>query len=58
MKYRDIVKAIEKTAPPYLAEEWDNCGTQVFTGQEDVSSVLVCLEITDKVIAEAISGSI
>ena len=55
MKYRDIVKAIEKTAPPYLAEEWDNCGTQVFTGQEDVSSVLVCLEITDKVIAEAIS---
>lgn len=58
MKYTDIVKAIEKIAPPYLAEEWDNCGTQVFTGQEDVSSVLVCLEVTDEVIVEAINKDI
>ena len=55
MKYTDIVKAIEKIAPPELAEEWDNCGTQVFTGQEDISSVLVCLEVTDEVICEAIN---
>lgn len=54
MKYTDIVKAIERIAPPELAESWDNCGTQVFTGQEEVSSVLVCLEVTDEVICEAI----
>ena len=56
MKYKDIVGAIEKIAPPSLAEEWDNCGTQVFAGEEEISSVLVCLEVTDEVIAEAISG--
>lgn len=58
MKYTDIVKAIELIAPPSLAEEWDNCGTQVFTGQEDVSGALVCLEVTDEVIVEAINKDI
>lgn len=53
MKYRDIVKEIEKIAPPELAESWDNSGTQIYTGCEDITDVLVCLEITDDVITEA-----
>ena len=55
MKYNDIVKGIEKIAPPELAEPWDNSGTQVFSGEEEISKILVCLEVTDEVISEAIS---
>jgi len=53
MKYEKLIKRIEDIAPLELAEEWDNSGVQIYTGKKEISSVMVCLEITDEVISEA-----
>ena len=53
MKVRDIIAVIERTAPLRLQDEWDNSGLQVgFLGNE-VSKVLVCLDVTEAIVAEA-----
>lgn len=49
---KEIAAAVERIAPSSLAEEWDNVGTLVDHGGE-VSRVLVTLDITEAVIAEA-----
>ena len=54
MKKKELVKTIESFCPSETAEEWDNCGFQVNCGKEDVRCVLVSLEVTDKIIEEAI----
>src|SRR3712207_9323119 len=32
-RVRDITDAVERLAPPSLAEDWDNCGLQVEIGR-------------------------
>lgn len=49
----ELIRAIEDFAPLDLAEEWDNSGIQIDMGYHDSDNVLVALEITDKVIDEA-----
>ena len=53
MKKEDLLKALNKIAPVELAEEWDNCGMQVDLGKEEIDRVLLALEISDDIIAEA-----
>lgn len=53
MKVRDIVNVIEQLAPPAIQDEWDNSGLQVGFPCSDVSKVLVCLDVTESVVAEA-----
>ncbi len=53
MRYDTILEALEAAAPPELAEEWDNCGTQIPPAEEQIDTILVCLDVTDEVIAEA-----
>ena len=48
-----LLKVLDDIAPLDLQEEWDNSGVQLDCGREEVSRVLVALEITDDVIAEA-----
>jgi dinuclear metal center YbgI/SA1388 family protein len=40
----DMVTLMEKLAPPYLAESWDNCGLQVGALQWPVQKVWVALD--------------
>lgn len=54
MKVRDIIAAIERVAPLRLQDEWDNSGLQVGFMDNDVSKVLVCLDVTEAVIDDAI----
>ncbi len=49
-----IVAAIASNIPEYAAEDWDNVGLQVGAATAPVESVLVCLEVNDGVIDEAI----
>ncbi len=49
-----IVKAIASNIPEYAAEDWDNVGLQVGAPDAIVEKVLVCLEVSDAVIDEAI----
>ena len=55
MTIADIERAIEAWAPLWTAWERDNVGLQVGDRSRRVSKVLVALDITEKIIAEAIS---
>lgn len=52
-RVREIAEAIERLAPPELAEEWDNCGLQVGDPDAGVSRVLVALTPLPEVFDEA-----
>lgn len=49
----EVVRHLEEIAPPETAEAWDNVGLLVGDAATSLSALLVCLEVTDAVIAEA-----
>lgn len=56
MILKEVVAALERFAPLPLQESYDNAGLQVgLTEAEEVSGVLLCLDVTEDVIAEAIT---
>lgn len=55
---KEILEAMENIAPSYLAEDWDNCGIQINTGEDIIEKILLTLEITEEVIKEAIENNI
>ena len=57
MKTSELLYVLEKIAPLQLQESWDNSGMQIDLGTEEISRVLVALEITSEVIEEAIPVS-
>lgn len=52
-KVNDIIKVMEKIAPPYLKEDFDNVGLMVGDRDKCVKRVLLALDCTLKVIEEA-----
>lgn len=54
MMVSDVMKAIESVAPLRLQEEYDNSGLQVGLPDAEVRRVLVSLDITEKVVEEAV----
>jgi dinuclear metal center YbgI/SA1388 family protein len=50
---RNLLRQIEKIAPPGLAEDWDNTGVQIDTGSEDIKRALIALDVTADLIREA-----
>lgn len=54
MLVRDIVKIMEETAPPELAEKWDNVGLLVGDEDSEVKKILFALDAIDPVVDEAI----
>lgn len=55
MKVKDVVAHLERLAPRQLAESWDNVGLLVGDAQQEVTGVLMTLDVTDTVIEEAIA---
>ena len=55
MLVNDIIQAIEAAAPPVYQESYDNCGLQVGNPQTEVTGVLICLDVTEQVVDEAIA---
>lgn len=55
MTVNDITKAIEEVAPLPLQEAYDNAGLQVGDRNMTVTSALICLDITEGVLNEAIA---
>ena len=53
MKYADFIELMEEIAPTEPYRDIDNSGPQVYCGKEEISKVLVCLEINEDVLAEA-----
>ncbi len=56
MKIRDIIRIIEKIAPVCYQENYDNSGLQIGSPENEVTSVLICLDINEAVVDEAISA--
>lgn len=52
---REIMREIERYAPPALQESYDNAGLQVGDKNAPVTAVLLCLDVTEQVIDEAVS---
>jgi len=56
MKIREIIGALEQFAPLSLQDGFDNAGLQIgLTVDAESSGVLLCLDITEDVISEAVS---
>ena len=53
MKIKDIAERIEKIVPLKLAQDWDNVGLLIGDAQRDVKSILLAIDITKEVLAEA-----
>jgi len=54
LKVKDIAATIEDFAPKMLQESYDNAGLQVGDPDMEVSAALLCLDVTEDVINEAI----
>ena len=54
MKIKEVINALEQFAPLPLQESYDNAGLQIGLTDVDVSGVLLCLDVTEPIIDEAI----
>ncbi|KPL24378.1 MAG: hypothetical protein AMJ75_03875 [Phycisphaerae bacterium SM1_79] len=53
MKIKDIAAAIEKIVPLKLAQDWDNVGLLIGDPRRDVKNILLTIDVTRDVVAEA-----
>lgn len=53
-KIKDILEAIEVVAPRNLQEDYDNAGIQIGDADKDATSALLCVDVTEDIVDEAI----
>ncbi|MCF0202111.1 MAG: Nif3-like dinuclear metal center hexameric protein [Bacteroidaceae bacterium] len=57
MNIKEVLRALETFAPLPLQEGYDNAGLQIgLTGEQDVTGALLCLDVTEAVVEEAINS--
>ena len=54
VKIKEVLSALERFAPLPLQESWDNAGLQVGLTETEVSGALLCLDVTERIVDEAI----
>lgn len=54
MLINDVIQTLEELAPPFLQESYDNAGLLVGNQSKALSGVLITLDVTEKIITEAI----
>ena len=55
MKIQQVLSALERFAPLPLQESYDNAGLQIGLTEAEVSGALLCLDVTEKIIDEAVA---
>ena len=55
MKIKEVIAALEQFAPLPLQEDFDNAGLQVGLTEAEVSGALLCLDVTESVVDEAVA---
>ena len=55
---KDIFNHLNNLADVKLAEKWDNVGLMLGSNNNEVSRVLVCLDVTTNVVEEAIANNV
>ncbi len=54
MKIRKLLETLNQISPFFLQEEYDNSGVQFADLDEDISKILLCLDVTEEILQEAI----
>jgi dinuclear metal center YbgI/SA1388 family protein len=54
VKIKEVLSALERFAPLPLQESWDNAGLQVGLTETEVSGALLCLDVNEQIVDEAI----
>lgn len=55
MKIKEVTDLLERKFPLKLQEDFDNCGVQCGDIEQEITGALVCFEMSEKVIDEALS---
>jgi dinuclear metal center protein, YbgI family len=55
VKIKEVLRALEQFAPLPLQEGFDNAGLQVGLTETEVSGALLCLDVTEKIVDEAVA---
>lgn len=58
MQLQTIIEQLENWAPPAWQESYDNAGLILGNPLEEVDSALICLDLTEKIIEEAIEKKV
>ena len=58
MKIAEVTKLIEDFAPLSIQESWDNAGMQVGNSQAEATGALLCLDVTEAIVEEAVKKGI
>lgn len=56
IKCQLIINELDKLAPRYLAESWDNVGLLVGSPAQNISRILIALDVTDNVVDHALAN--
>ena len=54
MKIKELIHSIDKIAPFFLQQSFDNSGVQYADMEENINKTLICLDVTQEIIKEAI----
>ena len=54
MKIKQVLSALERFAPLPLQESWDNAGLQLGLTEVEVSGALLCLDVNEQIVDEAV----
>ena len=55
MKIKEVLSALEQFAPLPLQEGWDNAGLQIGLTEAEVSGALLCLDVNERIVDEAVA---
>ena len=55
VKIKEVLSALERFAPLPLQESWDNAGLQTGLTETEVSGALLCLDVNERIVDEAIA---
>ena len=55
MTIKQVTTFLEKKFPLYLQEDFDNCGVQCGDVRQEITGAMVCFEMSEQVIDEAIA---
>ena len=55
VKIKQVLSALEQFAPLPLQESWDNAGLQLGLTEAEVSGALLCLDVSEAIVDEAIA---
>ncbi len=55
VKLKEVLRALERFAPLPLQESWDNAGLQLGLTETEVSGALLCLDVNERIVDEAIA---